>query len=82
MAEIRPLRRRMVDDMMIRNLSPATQQSYLYAAAKFSQRAYAGRTPANVAGGGTRRAAPTSPRSPMSSTFSRPSSRGYRRGRN
>jgi len=28
MAEISPLRRRMIDDMMIRNLSPATQQSY------------------------------------------------------
>ena len=36
MAEISPLRRRMIDDMMIRNLSPATQQSYLYAVAKFS----------------------------------------------
>ena len=35
MAEISPLRRRMIDDMMIRNLSPATQQSYLYAVAKF-----------------------------------------------
>ncbi len=28
MAEISPLRRRMIDDMTIRNLSPATQQSY------------------------------------------------------
>jgi integrase/recombinase XerD len=37
MAEISPLRRRMIDDMMIRNLSPATQQSYLYAIAKFSR---------------------------------------------
>jgi site-specific recombinase XerD len=37
MAEISPLRRRMIDDMMIRNLSPATQQSYLYAVAKFSR---------------------------------------------
>jgi len=27
----------MIDDMMIRNLSPATQQSYLYAVAKFSR---------------------------------------------
>ena len=35
MAEISPLRRRMIDDMMIRNLSP-TQQSDLYAVAKFS----------------------------------------------
>src|SRR5262249_60756095 len=34
MAEISPLRRRMIDDMMIRNLSPATQQSYLYAVAE------------------------------------------------
>src|SRR5205809_4655309 len=37
MAEISPLRRRMIDDMMIRNLSPATQQSYLYAIAQFSR---------------------------------------------
>ena len=37
MTEISPLRRRMIDDMMIRNLSPATQQSYLYAVAKFSR---------------------------------------------
>ena len=37
MAEISPLRRRMIDDMMIRDLSPATQQSYLYAVAKFSR---------------------------------------------
>lgn len=37
MAEISPLRRRMIDDMMIRNLSPATQQSYIYAVTKFSR---------------------------------------------
>ena len=37
MAEISPLRRRMIDDMMIRNLSPTTQQSYLYAVTKFSR---------------------------------------------
>ena len=37
MAEISPLRRRMIDDMMIRNLSPATQQSYLYAVGKFRE---------------------------------------------
>lgn len=36
MAEISPPRRRMIEDMTIRNLSPATQQSYLYAVAKFS----------------------------------------------
>jgi Phage integrase, N-terminal SAM-like domain/ATP dependent DNA ligase C terminal region len=43
MAEISPLRRRMIDDMMIRNLSPATQQPYLYAVAKFSR--HFGRSP-------------------------------------
>ena len=43
MAEISPLRRRMIDDMMVRNLSPATQQSYLYAVAKFSR--HFGRSP-------------------------------------
>ena len=37
MAEVSPLRRRMIEDMTIRNLSPATQQSYIYAVAKFSR---------------------------------------------
>src|SRR3954465_10561536 len=37
MATMSPLRRRMIEDMTIRNLSPATQQSYLYAVAKFSR---------------------------------------------
>jgi integrase/recombinase XerD len=37
MAAISPLRRRMIDDMMVRNLSPSTQQSYIYAVAKFSR---------------------------------------------
>src|SRR6266568_3316166 len=31
MAEMSPLRRRMIEDMTVRNLSPATQRSYLYA---------------------------------------------------
>ena len=35
MAEISPLRRRMIEDMTVRNLSPATQQSYLNAVSKF-----------------------------------------------
>ena len=43
MAEMSPLRRRMIEDMTIRNLSPATQQSYLYAVSKFSR--YFGRSP-------------------------------------
>lgn len=34
---VSPLRRRMIDDMTVRNLSPATQRSYLHAVAKFSQ---------------------------------------------
>src|SRR3954453_12068574 len=37
MAMMSLLRRRMIEDMTIRNLSPATQQSYLYAVAKFSR---------------------------------------------
>lgn len=37
MATISPLRQRMIEDMMIRNLSPATQQSYIYAVARFSR---------------------------------------------
>ena len=37
MAEMSPLRRRMTEDMTIRNLSPATQQSYIHAVSKFSR---------------------------------------------
>src|SRR5512145_2384401 len=37
MGQISPLRRRMIEDMTVRNLAPATQQSYLYAVAKFSR---------------------------------------------
>lgn len=37
MAATSPLRQRMIDDMTIRNLSAATQQSYLYAVARFSR---------------------------------------------
>lgn len=37
MATISPLRQRMIEDMTIRNLSRATQQSYLYAVARFSR---------------------------------------------
>jgi site-specific recombinase XerD len=43
MAELSPLRRRMIEDMTIRNLSPATQRSYVHAVAKFSR--YFGRSP-------------------------------------
>jgi integrase/recombinase XerD len=43
MAEISPLRRRMIEDMTVRNLSPATQRSYVHAVAKFSR--YFGRSP-------------------------------------
>jgi integrase/recombinase XerD len=43
MAEVSPLRRRMIEDMSIRNLSPATQQSYIYAVAKFN--CHCGRSP-------------------------------------
>jgi Putative transposase len=42
MADISPLRRRMIEDMTVRNLSPATQQSYLSAISKFSR--YFGRS--------------------------------------
>ena len=37
MAKISPLRQRMIEDMTIRNLSRATQQSYIYAVRKFSR---------------------------------------------
>jgi site-specific recombinase XerD len=43
MAEISPLRRRMIEDMTVRNLSPATQRCYVHAVAKFSR--YFGRSP-------------------------------------
>jgi site-specific recombinase XerD len=37
MAELSPLRRRMIEDMTVRNMSPATQRSYLSAVSKFSR---------------------------------------------
>ena len=46
MAEMSPLRRRMIEDMRIRNLSPATQKSYVQAVAKFSH--YFRRSPARL----------------------------------
>lgn len=35
MAEVNPLRRRMIEDMQVRNLSPVTQRCYVHAVAKF-----------------------------------------------
>ena len=43
MATTSPLRHRMIEDMTIRNLSQATQQSYIYAVRKFSR--HFGRSP-------------------------------------
>jgi site-specific recombinase XerD len=43
MAEMSPLRRRMIEDMTVRNLSPATQRSYVHAVSKLSH--YFGRSP-------------------------------------
>jgi site-specific recombinase XerD len=43
MADVSPLRRRMTEDMTVRNLSPATQRSYLHAVTKFSR--YFSRSP-------------------------------------
>lgn len=43
MAEKSPLRRRMIEDMTVRNLSPATQRSYVHAVAKFGR--FFGRSP-------------------------------------
>ena len=36
-AAVSPLRRRMIDDMSLRNLSPATQRSYVHAVKRFSR---------------------------------------------
>jgi integrase/recombinase XerD len=43
MAEASPLRRRMIEDMTVRNLSPATQRSYISGVSKFSR--HFGRSP-------------------------------------
>ena len=47
MAEMSPLRRRMIEDMTVRNLSPATQRSYVHAVLKFSR--YFGRSRTGLA---------------------------------
>ena len=36
MAQLSPLRRRMIEDMTVRNMSPATQRSYMSAVSKFT----------------------------------------------
>ena len=43
MATTSPLRQRMIDDMRVRNLSPATQRSYIHAVSESSR--YFGRSP-------------------------------------
>ena len=43
MVEMSPLRRRMIEDITVRNLSPATQRSYVHTVAKFAR--FFGRLP-------------------------------------
>jgi site-specific recombinase XerD len=43
MTEMSPLHRRMIEDMTVRNLPPATQRSYVHAVAKFAR--FFGRSP-------------------------------------
>ncbi|BCH05079.1 hypothetical protein MesoLj131b_70780 (plasmid) [Mesorhizobium sp. 131-2-5] len=47
MAQISPLRQRMIEDLTIRNLSPETQRSYVHHVAKFSR--FFGRSPDQLA---------------------------------
>src|SRR3954471_3434962 len=37
MAAMNPLRRRMIEDMQVRNLSPVTQRCYVHAVGKFAR---------------------------------------------
>jgi integrase/recombinase XerD len=43
MTQMSPLRRRMIEDMTVRNLSPATQRSYISAGSTLSR--YFGQSP-------------------------------------
>jgi integrase/recombinase XerD len=46
MTQVSPLRRRVIEDMTVRNLSPATQRSYVHAVAKFGR--FFGRSPEHL----------------------------------
>jgi hypothetical protein len=79
MTEMRPLRRRMIEDMTVRNLSLANQRSYVHAVAKF--RRFFGRAPEWLRGWAWRRYVPSRCTSLLAGYFGGSSSKCVGRAR-